>query len=76
MGHKDTRMLERVYGRQTREQLAVLMARAKTRSMDRPPFRAVISRTRSFIAAMALGATRRLISRPLATQPARPSSGR
>ncbi len=28
MGHKDTRMLERVYGRQTPEQLAVLMARA------------------------------------------------
>ena len=28
MGHKDTRMLERVYGRQTPEQLAALMARA------------------------------------------------
>src|SRR6266511_3680708 len=28
MGHKDTRMLERVYGRQMPEQLAVLMARA------------------------------------------------
>jgi integrase len=28
MGHKDTRMLERVYGRQTPEQLATLMARA------------------------------------------------
>jgi len=28
MGHKDTRMLERVYGRQTPEQLAGLMARA------------------------------------------------
>jgi len=28
MGHKDTRMLERVYGRQTPEQLALLMARA------------------------------------------------
>lgn len=27
MGHKDTRMLERVYGRQTPEQLAALMAR-------------------------------------------------
>jgi integrase len=28
MGHKDTRMLERVYGRQTTEQLAALTARA------------------------------------------------
>ncbi len=28
MGHKDTRMLERVYGRQTPEQLAAIMARA------------------------------------------------
>ena len=28
MGHKDTRMLERVYGRQTPEQLATAMARA------------------------------------------------
>ena len=28
MGHKDTRMLERVYGRQTPAQLAGLMARA------------------------------------------------
>ena len=28
MGHKDTRMLERVYGRQTPEQLAVAVARA------------------------------------------------
>jgi len=28
MGHKDTRMLERVYGRQTPEQLAAVMARA------------------------------------------------
>ncbi len=28
MGHKDTRMLERVYGRQTPDQLALLMARA------------------------------------------------
>jgi hypothetical protein len=28
MGHKDTRMLERVYGRQTPEQLAAAMARA------------------------------------------------
>jgi len=28
MGHKDTRMLERVYGRQTPEQVAALMARA------------------------------------------------
>ncbi len=28
MGHRDTRMLERVYGRQTPEQLAALMARA------------------------------------------------
>ena len=28
MGHKDTRMLERVYGRQTPEQLAGIMARA------------------------------------------------
>jgi integrase len=33
MGHKDTRMLERVYGRQSPEQLAVLMARA----MGLPP---------------------------------------
>ena len=33
MGHKDTRMLERVYGRQTPEQLAALMARA----MGLPP---------------------------------------
>jgi hypothetical protein len=33
MGHKDTRMLERVYGRQTPDQLAALMARA----MGLPP---------------------------------------
>jgi integrase len=33
MGHKDTRMLERVYGRRTPEQLAAIMARA----MGLPP---------------------------------------
>jgi hypothetical protein len=34
MGHKDTRMLERVYGRQTPEQLAALMARAMGLPVD------------------------------------------
>ncbi len=34
MGHKDTRMLERVYGRQTPEQLAALMARAMGLTQD------------------------------------------
>lgn len=34
MGHKDTRMLERVYGRQTPEQLATLMARAMGLTQD------------------------------------------
>jgi hypothetical protein len=34
MGHKDTRMLERVYGRQTPERLAALMARAMGLTQD------------------------------------------
>ncbi len=41
MGHKDTRMLERVYGRQTPEQLAALMARAMGLPSAHPRRRAV-----------------------------------
>ncbi len=47
MGHKDTRMLERVYGRQMPEQLAALIARA----MGLPPERGSAPGCSTFVAA-------------------------